>query len=167
MWRPIARAAAFSSVVMFAGDVARQAIVQGHLDRDSWDWKSSARFAVIGATLHGPYFLIGFGLMDKLPFLGRFKSPVAKALVKTCVTQVTIFPLFVGLFYGYTSVLEGVPLEAKMKPAKDTILHGAVFWPIANTFNFLYIPSPYRAYYAAGAGVIWNTYVSYLNARKT
>jgi protein Mpv17 len=166
MLRQVARAAAFSCVVMFAGDVARQAIVQRGLTRETWDYKSSLRFAVVGATLHGPYFLVGFGLMDKLPFLDRFKSPMAKALFKTCVTQVTIYPLFIGLFFGYMALLEGVPLAAKKKPATDTMVHGAVFWPIANTVNFRFVPSPYRAYYAAGAGVVWNTYVSYLNARK-
>ncbi len=97
---------------------------------------ASGRFAVVGATLHGPFFLYTFGLMDKLP-LSSVKSNLGKALAKTLVTQFTIYPLFIVLFYGYIGLLEGVPLnqliEAKKAPAMDTMLHGLVFWPIANT----------------------------------
>jgi hypothetical protein len=98
--------------------------------------QGSARFAIVGATLHGPFFLYGFGLIDKLP-LQKIKSALGKALAKTLVTQFTLYPLFIGLFYGYVALLEGVPpgkvFEVKKKPATETLIHGLVFWPIANT----------------------------------
>jgi hypothetical protein len=30
------------------------------------DWKRVGRFAVVGATIHGPFFLYGFGWLDKV-----------------------------------------------------------------------------------------------------
>lgn len=158
--RALARASAFSCVVMAVGDATRQRI-QGK----KWDPRETLRFAVVGATLHGPFFLYGFGAMEKLPFLSRVKSALGRALAKTAVTQITIYPLFIGLFYGYLALLEGVPIASKVQPATDTFVHGGVFWPIANMVNFSVVPPSGRVFYAAGVGVFWNTYLSYLNSR--
>ena len=126
---------------------------------------SVGRFALVGGTLHRPYFLGAFALVDKLP-LQRVHSTLARAFVKTCVTQVTVFPVFLGLFFPYIALLEGKPLAEKRSAATNALLHGSLFWPAANMFNFTFVPSSGRVYYAAAVGLMWNTYVSFLNARK-
>ncbi len=53
---------------------------------DELDYAQTARFALIGLTLHGPYFLFGFRLIDKIP-MGSIKSALGRSLTKTIVTQ--------------------------------------------------------------------------------
>ena len=145
---------------MGAGDVVRQ-----RLQDQPTDWTSVARFALIGATLHGPFFLHGFRFVDRMGSVvhaGTFlkSRPV---LLKTLVAQFTIFPTFICLFYAYTAWLEQSPLSSKQDAAIRTFATGTLFWIPANLLNFRYVPPYARAYYAAGAGVIWNAVVSYYN----
>ena len=46
------------------------------------------RWTIIGLTLHGPYFFLAFGKLDRLFSTSTF----ANAFKKTFITQLTIFP---------------------------------------------------------------------------
>ena len=167
MRRAVLRASLVSGVVMGLGDAVRQKIASD----GPVDTASVARFALVGATLHGPYFLAGFGWIDRLRIPRVMASgSIRPVLYKTVVTQFTIFPVFVCLMYTYLGLLEGVPLRdivrEKGAAARATLGAGLLFWPPANVLNFGLVPSAYRAYYAACAGVGWNSVVSYLNAKK-
>jgi hypothetical protein len=61
--RPLLKAAATSSFLMAVGDVACQTLQQPVAKRKI-DWSRTARFAVVGATLHGPFFYTGMQLLD-------------------------------------------------------------------------------------------------------
>ena len=61
---PVARAALTSATVMAAGDALCQSIAN-HRQSKAVDWHRTARFSVIGLTLHGPLFYHGFRALDK------------------------------------------------------------------------------------------------------
>lgn len=61
---PVARAALTSATVMAAGDALCQSIAN-HRQSKAVDWHRTARFSVIGLTLHGPLFFHGFRALDK------------------------------------------------------------------------------------------------------
>ena len=61
---PVARAALTSATVMAAGDVFCQSIAN-HRQSKAVDWHRTARFSVIGLTLHGPLFYHGFRALDR------------------------------------------------------------------------------------------------------
>lgn len=96
---PVARAAAISCFSMAAGDAlcqtirGRQAPPQ---QRHGIDWAQTARFATVGATLHGPFFYHAFRWLDV-----RFgqSTTLRQAAVKVAAGQVTIFPLYLGVFF--------------------------------------------------------------------
>lgn len=83
---PVAKAALTSCTMMAAGDVVMQRLQHAQLAKESkahapahaLDWARTARFAVIGLTLHGPLFYAGFKQLDKLlgtaPTLGTVRG---------------------------------------------------------------------------------------------
>ena len=64
--------------------------------------------------------------------------------------------------------LRTVPdIQAKVqRQFPDAFLGGCVFWPIANIFNFALVPASMRVPYLASAGLIYNSFLTYLNQRE-
>ena len=90
---------------MATGDVACQLIRSD----ERFEWDRTARFAIIGAALHGPWFLFGFRFVDalKLPAI-LVTTPLRRSVTKTLITQVTVFPLYLGVMLPALGVLEGL-----------------------------------------------------------
>ena len=100
------RSAATSCSIMAAGDVLCQALCSrgsaAAADpppplRQHIDWRQTARFAAVGAMVHGPFFHAGFRWLDRLgvahpAFAG--KGPLGSAVLKTAIGQVTLFPIY-------------------------------------------------------------------------
>ena len=64
-------------------------------------------------------------------------------------------------------LLEGLSVpecvEKVKKAGPQTFFAGGCYWPIVNTFGFLYVPPAGRVAYVNAAGVLWNTWLSYEN----
>ena len=56
------------------------------------------RWALVGATLHGPYFFLAFGLIDKIYGAATALSTV---FAKTLTAQVFAFPVYLAMLFGY------------------------------------------------------------------
>ena len=84
------------------------------------------------------------------------------------VGQVTLFPVYLGLFTFYIGALEGRTVRQSADKLATTLLPtlatGTAFWPAVNMVNFLYVPSAWRVLYVNGCGLIWNAYLSYMNS---
>ena len=178
---PVAKAAVTSGTVMLVGDVTCQAL-QGrkssphaHQGQSSWslrtnDWARSARFGLVGLTLHGPFFLHGFRWLDTAltPRIGTAVS-LRTSIMKAFAGNVTIFPVYVTGFFAYMGALEG--LDAKGIGHKlqnsfvPTYKSGFTFWIFANIANFQYVPAASRVYYVSFCGLLWNAYLSWANQR--
>ena len=171
------KSAATSAIVMSAGDLVCQSIMNRarataatSTTTNSYkeiDLKQTQRFALIGLTLHGPFFHAGFQALDRL--FGP--APTLKtALTKTTAGQLTLFPVYVGAFFTYMGVLEGLSWrqckEKLRSAAPATLLNGTVFWPIVNVFNFMYVPSSKRVLYVNACGLVWNAFLSWQNTIK-
>ncbi|PSC72962.1 peroxisomal membrane [Micractinium conductrix] len=153
---------------MTAGDALCQCIRARTAGREArLDWRQSARFGLVGLTLHGPFFFHGFRWLD-----ARFgaAATLQKALVKTAAGQITLFPLYTASFFMYMGILEGLPpAQAAIKVQRvlpPTLMTGSMFWPAANVLNFMFVPPTYRVLYANVAGLFWNAWLSYENSTK-
>ena len=121
---------------------------------------------LVGCTLHGPYFYVMFGAVDR--YFGQSRS-LTTVLSKTALIQLTVFPLYLGALFTYLGLLERkawpeevlANTKAKVPPS---FLAGCVFWPVANAIGFRYFASTSRVAYLASTGVLWNTFISYTNA---
>jgi len=60
---PAVRAGMTSASIMATGDVLCQKLQQRSLVGPV-DWRRTGRFAVVGATVHGPFFMYGFKWLD-------------------------------------------------------------------------------------------------------
>ena len=169
----VLRAGLVSGTIHIVADVIAQSIetiVSGEaVALESHDVARTQRFAILGATLHGPYFFKGFAMVDK-----KFGTPknMATVLKKTAATQIFVNPPYLLLLFTYLGALEGKAWPGEiMDSVKDKIVPafwaGNVFWPVANFINFRFVPPQHRVAYVASCGAMWNTFISMLNKARS
>lgn len=134
------------------------------------------RWATVGLTLHGPYFLLSFGKLDRLMLGGGGGGTTNSLLIvakKTAIAQLVIFPPYLVALFTYMGVMEqGSDSNATeiMTRVRDRVpeafMAGCVFWPFANCINFALVPASARVPYLASVGGLWNGYLSYMNAKR-
>jgi hypothetical protein len=181
--RPVVKAALMSGCVMAVGDLSCQTIVRYKAAQAAAkssssrkvveflqgnDWDRTARFGMLGITLHGPFFLYGFRWLDRslAPLLGQTVS-LRTSAVKAIAGNLSIFPVYVSTFYFYMGMLEGLsPREAVSKVQRcfwPSFSTGFLFWATANLANFQFVPPTSRVYYVSACGLLWNSYLSWAN----
>ena len=133
-----------------------------------YDPYRTARWSVAGLCLHGPYFYVGFGKLDR--FLGLVPSWKV-AIQKTVAAQLVLFPPYLTILFTYMGLAEGLDpptiLQTKIyHHVPLAFLNGCIFWPIANGINFGLVPVSYRVPYLASVAGIWNSYLSWTNAQN-
>ena len=161
----IGRSAAIGCVSLGVGDVIMQSIEYKNGELEEWNQWRTARFAIAGLTLHGPYFHLGFGKVEQI--FGPSKT-FRTALVKMGTSQVTLFPVYLSLLFPYLSLMEGKSFSMAIDKTKQvwwpTFVNGAIFWPAVNMINFTMVPpGSSRVFCVAFAGIVWNCYISYVN----
>lgn len=163
---PLARAGLQSGSIMFVGDATAQVIgCRARGEETRVDPARCARWGCAGLLIHGPYFFAAFSRVDA--YFGAAVN-VASVLKKTTAAQFIVFPPYLGLLFTYMGVAEQQEDVASYALARSqsAFLAGCVFWPVVNTFNFAIVPATLRVPYLAGVGVAWNSYLSWMNARK-
>lgn len=181
MPRLLLRAGLTSGAIMSIADCLAQALETkgfqtarpGESSSD-YDWGRTARFAVVGFTLHGPYFQRGFSKVDAVfgPSLNAAGNPVWSVLGKKVVaTQIVLNAPFMVLLFGWMGALEGRSwpdgiidnIQTKWPMA---FWAGNMFWPVANLINFRFLGPQHRVAYVATCGAVWNTFISWMNKEK-
>ena len=94
---------------------------------------------------------------------------LVQAFRKTALGQVTVFPAYITLFFGYMRCLEGGTPQQAVERVQEkfwpTAVAGTVFWPVANMFNFTCVPANQRVLYVGVVGLLWNAYLSWKNSQ--
>jgi protein Mpv17 len=158
------RAGVQSGSIMSVADVATQLFVEGKSLSNDYDLTRTLRWTVAGLTLHGPYFFVGFSMVDKRFGAVTTLKAVAK---KTAVAQFILFPPYLVALFGLMGVLEkhpNTPDKIKQR-VPEAFLSGCLYWPIANGINFAMVPPTMRVPYLAASAGVWNSYLSWANAR--
>jgi len=150
---PILRASITSGSLYILGDLTNQFWIR----QQEWDMDQTWKFALTGALLHGPYFLFGFRKLDRLFPTKDFKN----IILKTMAGQVFLFPPFVAVYLSANALLHSKsPVDELKGRFIEINKTGLIVWPLANLFQFRYIPSDYRVLYVNLIGLGWNTYLS-------
>lgn len=148
----IKKAAATSFILFTVGDITAQFI-----ENNKFDKIRTAKFALIGSLIHGPWFFTAFRLLDKR--LGPsvdIKSSIKKALI----SHIVVFPPYLCLFLGSSAALDGKPVVQNIQSKFIPIfVPGTGFWPLVNIGTFM-LPSKYRMIYLNGCGIFWNSFLS-------
>lgn len=165
MLRQAARSGAQSGTIMTLADIGTQVFVEGK-KKDEYSVERTLRWTVTGLTLHGPYFWAGFRWLDSQ--FGA-TSTLRVAATKTVVGQLCLFPPYLVILFSAMGYMEGhpnIPLKIQTH-VPEAFKNGCVFWPIANLFNFSFVPPNMRVPYLACVGGLWNSYLSLINSRTT
>ncbi|GMH45429.1 hypothetical protein BSKO_13386 [Bryopsis sp. KO-2023] len=162
---PVFKSALTSCAVLTAGDCVTQFVQRRNSKQQgSQDWARTARFSLLGLALHGPYFHFGFKVVDKL--MGA-STTWKSALLKTMASQVTVFPSWLVVFFSYMGVLEGQGIKGGVERVKKgfvpSFTTGMAFWPPMIMFNFMFCPLEYRVAYVGLVGIVWSSYMSWVN----
>jgi protein Mpv17 len=161
--RQISKASLTSGSLYILGDIINQKLF---LKKESLDTKQSLRFGIVGATLHGPYFLFGFKFLDRIFGTGRVLKTV---LAKSLTGQMIVFPPFVVCMLSYNALLQGK--SDVFKSIKNSFLpiflNGFYCWPVANIITFRFVPVDKRIVWINSVGIIWNTYLAWEISNST
>eukprot|EP00922_Rhytidocystis_sp_ex-Travisia-forbesii_P033538 GHVS01049819.1.p1 GENE.GHVS01049819.1~~GHVS01049819.1.p1 ORF type:complete len:211 (-),score=34.46 GHVS01049819.1:189-821(-) len=172
-----------SGSVMFIADMIAQGIENNNKQPPPcsnwwtvhwWEPLRSLRWAVVGCSLHGPFFFTALGAVDRL--LGSSTS-IRVVLAKTAIAQLVFFPPYLCALFPYLLFLES-PLSSSSLTLSEYVQHiylkvpsafqtGCIFWPIANIANFLLLSPKHRVLFLALSAGVWNTYLSDYNHRRS
>jgi len=129
-----------------------------------YDPMRTLRWATVGLTLHGPFFLASFAMIDR--YMGA-ATTLQVVMKKTALAQFIVFPPYlVGLFtcMGLMEASDDIVTKVSER-VPEAFVCGCAFWPGANTVNFAFVPAAMRVPYLAAVGGLWNGFLSWLNAR--
>lgn len=161
---PIVRAAAQSGVIMSFADMGTQVLVEEKEFGSDYNVVRTFRWGLAGIVLHGPYWFVGFSALDKRFGAATSILTVAK---KTVTAQLVLGPTYLVGLFTLMGVLEGNDniMEKIQTKVPGAYLSGCFYWPIANGLNFAFLPPTMRVPYVAASSGIWNSYLSWANAR--
>jgi len=166
----LGRASATSATLHFASDIVAQTVQNATVDpsggpREYWErlsWSRVAKFTVVGACAHGPYFLHAYRWLDRV--VGQ-STTTSRVILKTLVGQGTIFPAYLVVFFSLRTVLDGGGLaEIKDRMSQQylsTYAAGCIVWPPANAFFFRFVPIQHRVLGANIVGLGWQAFMSH------
>lgn len=127
------------------------------------DLARTGRFFIVGAVWHGPFFHHAFRGIEKVVGSGTSARVVGQ---KVAFGHTVLFPTYTAGFFFAMAGLEGesmaVGYERLKDKAVDTFVSGTMYWPLANAFNFAYVPKSGRILFLNAAGVAWNAYMSHV-----
>ena len=149
------------------GDFICQSI-EGKLtgSKKSYDLKRILRQACFGFAVT-PYFHLQFNII--IPKLFPGSGPLN--LVKIIAYDQTIgASLFLIIFFSYMDTMNGVNINQSIKDTfqklPSCMIANWKLWPLAQALNFTIVPPPYRVLFANSVGIIWNTYLSFIQNNK-
>ena len=150
------RAGLQSGTIMALADTATQLFIE---DQKGWrrlwdtgsvrtqDWTRTLRWGVAGLICHGPYFFVGFSVIDK--YIGAQAAvPTLRTVAqKTLVAQLVLFPPYLVMLFGLMGVLEGKSTQKQIiQKVKDRVPEafagGCIYWYVVQTFRITNVLVP-------------------------
>lgn len=160
---PLARAGAQSSGIMTTADIGTQIFVEGKNFDSDYSLERSLRWTLAGFVLHGPYFFLGYSMLDK-----RFgaMATLRGVAMKTAAVQFLLFPPYFVAIFGLMGVLEKHPdIMGKIQSTvPSTFASSCCFWPVINGVTFTFVSPSLRLPFVVVSSGFWNSYLSWFNA---
>jgi len=94
-----------------------------------------------------------------------------KALSKrVAADQIIMAPIGLSLFLGSMGIMEGRTIPQIKQKFTDLYPPALVtnwqVWPLAQLFNFRFMPLPYRVPFQSTCGIFWTLYLSVINSKE-
>jgi hypothetical protein len=138
------------------------------------DYSRILHVAVTGALWSGPITHFWYAALEKIygaiAQFFRIHDPAVGLIVKLFLDGIIFSPVTITGYFTMRSILEGTGLNGtreKLTSRFRTTLVGAwKFWPLANAFNFWYVPYQFRVLYMNILALFWTGYLTYVNSKK-
>lgn len=112
-------------------------------------------------------FFLGFRAVDRYFVDAKMQANLTTVLKKTATAQFGLFPPYLVLFFTFMAYMEQQSIVEKVKHrVPEAFVAGCIFWPVVNVVNFSLVPIKYRVPYVSLAAGIWNSFLSWENARQ-
>eukprot|EP01099_Mayorella_cantabrigiensis_P002925 TRINITY_DN2315_c0_g1_i1.p1 TRINITY_DN2315_c0_g1~~TRINITY_DN2315_c0_g1_i1.p1 ORF type:complete len:189 (+),score=28.91 TRINITY_DN2315_c0_g1_i1:72-638(+) len=124
--------------------------------------------------------IFSWGFCFAGPFLHRYLLALEAAIPGTSVPalakkvlfdQTCCAPFVISSFLSWMSIFSGGSLsDASQKIQRDlwpTLKLNWLIWPTAQAINFGFVPIQHRIVYIGSVSILWNTIMSYMEARHT
>jgi len=118
-----------------------------------------------------PGFLFGPPISKWLAFLSRlrFATPAKAAIYRAWLDQTLMGPLIVGWFFTSMSLMEGEGTSSVADKLSTnyapTLMRGWMVFTPAQLINFAVVPPQFRFVFVSAISLVWNTYLSLVNAK--
>mmetsp|Transcript_19764 Transcript_19764/g.38705 ORF Transcript_19764/g.38705 Transcript_19764/m.38705 type:complete len:196 (-) Transcript_19764:381-968(-) len=159
--RPVLTKCLTSGAIAGAGDLLAQTFFAE--ENATFDAARFARFATLGGVLVGPTLHVWYGYLGS-KIVGRSASATLKRVV---LDQTVFTPIFLPIFLVSVGILEGKGLTKSCEDVSgiwaSTVVSNWAWWTPVQIANFGFVPAQYQVLFSNAAGVVWNTYLSYVN----
>lgn len=163
--KPLVTKAVTSCVIVLAGDVIGQCVIEG-VNMVDINVKRLACMGTLGLCLVGPTLHVWYTLLSRI-----IPKPTAAGAGLRMVTDQFFFaPLFIPVFFGGLYLLEGRPQQLPDLLRREWWASLRMNWSIwipAQLINFMYTPVQYQVLFANIVALLWNSYLSWSVVNNT
>ncbi|KAH9955326.1 hypothetical protein BGW80DRAFT_1395212 [Lactifluus volemus] len=161
--RPLATQCVTSAVLFASSDIIAQQAIESK--GKEHDFSRTARLTFFGGCLFGPPASKWFAFLNRL----RFATPTKAVIYRTWLDQTIMAPVVVGWFFTSMSLMEGKGSSGVVDSLKTTyaptLMRAWMVFTPSQIINFMLVPPQFRFVFIGVVNLIWNTYLSFVNAR--
>lgn len=145
------------------GDVLSQTIDS----QRKFDIKSTMRNMIYGGIIFAPIGSRWYPLLKRIKIS---KNEFTNTMARVAIDQFCWAPIGVGLYFTSIGIMEGHNLSTIKQKLETvyfkTLLTNWCVWPLFQTANFQFVAVQYQLVAVNVASVIWNSFLSWQNARS-
>jgi protein Mpv17 len=151
-----------TSILMGAGDIIAQLLIEKHTTWEKYDKLRTLRFFGVGLCILGPSMHVWYTGLDKIIKTGKCPTIAVK---KMLMDQALFLPPYIATFIIAMSKLRlesNKEMISKLKrDFKPILLTSYQVWPGIQIANFYYVPLQHRILVMNVVGLFWNTYIAW------
>ncbi|KAF8502587.1 hypothetical protein F5888DRAFT_1800128 [Russula emetica] len=178
--RPLATQCVTSAILFASGDIIAQQAIERK--REKHDFSRTARLAFFGGCLLGPPVSKWIAFLNRLHFATPTKAVIYRVGLSISISSNTdlssspdmywclvCHAVVVGWFFASMSLMEGKGLSGVVDGLSTmyapTLMRGWAVYTPTQIINFALVPPQFRFVFVGVVNLVWNTYLSTVNAR--
>ncbi|KAF3933488.1 hypothetical protein ABW19_dt0207144 [Dactylella cylindrospora] len=161
--RPFLTQVLTTAVLFGAGDITAQQAIERR--GTSHDLPRTLRMTLWGGCFFGPVVVQWYKLLDRVKIPNR---PNLQLVARVAADQLLFTPVNLLCFFTGMTVLEGGDVGEKLRRSYwSTLRTNLVVWPTVQFVNFKFVPLEHRLLVVNVVSLGWNSYLSYVNTRRS
>lgn len=161
--RPYLTSSLTAATLMSISDVGCQKFETNEEQKRSLDLKRTLHVAITGFFWSAPFAHTWYTGLEKL--MPPIDSKALGVFIRLMLETFLWSPASVGGYLTCRTLLEGSNVLDKLRlKYKEALLAAWTFWPGVSIINYGLVPLQHRVLYVNCLSVVWNAYLTHLNA---